>query len=118
MISGIEGAYHSNYKTRVEHEIGTHNQSINKSRLPSYTINSLMAAHGLERADYLSLDTQTSELDVLRAYDAKKHPIRIIGLDFNGCNQAELLTWFRLNGYKQVWKHACADDYLFERSTV
>lgn len=118
MLSGVEGGYHPDYQRRVSKEISDHNQQTEVVNLECKTINGLMDSYGLTNADYLSLDTQTSELKVLRSYDSKKNPVKCIGFDGNGINKSELHTWFTENGYKLVWKHDTADEYLYIRDDI
>lgn len=116
MLSGIEEAYHPSQKERVNKEITQFNQTVEKIKLPCKTINSLMDTKNLKKADFLSLDVQTAELQVLKAYDPVKNPIKAILLDMNGSNQTELIKWFRDNNYKLYWKHPEIDEHIFVHS--
>jgi FkbM family methyltransferase len=114
MLSGIEEGYNAAHKARVNKEIADHKQETVKLKVMCKTINSLLNAFELPKVDILSLDTQTSELAVLQAYDPIKNPIKAILLDFNSSpNRADLEEWFAMNGYKLYWKHQHADEHLF-----
>lgn len=113
MLSAIKDSYHPTYNNRVLSEIQQHGQHISVYPLDCYTINDLMDKNTMKSADYLSLDTQSSELEVLQVYNVEKNPIKVIGLDTNSVNENEIKTWFAENGYVQYWKHGSADDYLF-----
>lgn len=112
-LSGIEAAYAPSHKERANREIAQHNLKTQTVRLPCKTINGLMEAYNLTRADYLSLDVQSAELRVLRAYDPKKNPIKCISLDLNGCNAEEIEEWFKVNGYIEHWRHQSADEVMY-----
>lgn len=113
MISGIKDSYQPSFKNRVNKEIQDYKQSISIQRVPCITINALFDSFGLEKADYMSLDTVTSEYDVLKVYDCNKHPIKIISMDYNGLNQKELDEWFMINGYILYWKCPNSDERIF-----
>lgn len=113
MISGIKNGYHSIFKNRIDKEIQDHKQTISIQRIPCITINALFDSFGLEKADYMSLDTVTSEYEILKAYDCKKHPIKIISIDYNGINEKELNEWFTTNGYVLYWKCSNSDERIF-----
>jgi len=113
MLSGIAEAYHEKMKERIYREMKGENQTSTTLKVHCKTINGLLETKGWPGVDYLSLDTLTSELEILKAYDPKKHPIKVISLDTNGCNSEELELWFKSNGYEQYWKHAQADEYVY-----
>jgi len=113
MISNINSACHPSYLDRIKREIDQHNQEIINIKVPCLTLNSLLDCYNITKADYLSLDTITSELKVLQAYNVNDNPIKIISLDFNNINTDELKKWFQENGYRQLWKNDKVDEYIF-----
>ncbi len=113
MLSGIEEAYHPSCLSRIGNEMRQHNQKAEIVKLPCLTINGLMEKYHLRQADYLSLDVQSAELQVLKAYDPTKNPIKCVSLDTNRINTDEIHAWFVDHGYKLHWKHKVADEYMF-----
>lgn len=119
MLSGVIKDFHPNHLRRANDEIRDRKQETQDVILPCKTLNTLLAEAGLTKGiDLLSLDTQSTELSVLKAYDPKRHPIKAILLDSNGYNKNELELWFRLNGYQQHWKHQHADEILWIDPTL
>lgn len=111
MLSSVK--HYSDFQKRVEHEIKDRNQTTKILRMPCLTLNTLMKVYNIKSADYLSLSAVTCELDILKEYDVKKNPIKIISLDFNGTNKMELLNWFNDNNYTLYWKHSNSDEHIF-----
>lgn len=118
MISGINDKFAPNYRKRIDNEINQHKQTTEIVKTICYRLDGLMEKVKITKADYLSLDTQTSELEVLQAFDPSKYPIKIIGLDTNGNNTQEIIDWFETKGYSILWKGDRADDYLFINKTL
>lgn len=113
MLSGLVDGYNSKMLARVDNEIKHFNQKTEKIMVPCLTLNSLLEKYNVKQVDYLSLDTMSSELDVLKAYDPSKHPCKIISLDTNGVNDQEIKDWFSSNGYVQAWKCDNSDEYIY-----
>ncbi len=125
MMSGLKDKIHPDIKQRINSEI-TFAQSAHKDGSTSYncktdlieveckTLNQLIQDYNLPQIDYLSLDTQSSELQVLKSYYCKKNPIKVISLDYNGVNSKELDDWFHKNNYTLIWKCPNSDEHVFK----
>lgn len=113
MLSGIEEEYHPIHRERVNNEIKQFNQKVEYNKIKCETINSLMSLYNIKHADLLSLDGQSAELEILKAYNVKQNPIKAILLDTNGYNKEELAHWFNSNGYELYWNSNKNDEYLY-----
>lgn len=74
-------------------------------KVPTITLNDLLAEHEAPKTiDYLSLDTEGSELDILRTFDFERYQVAIITVEHN-YNQGKLLELKNLmesHGFVQV----------------
>lgn len=113
MLSSISDAIHPLHKERIDREIQQYNQKTELRNIPCMTLNGVMELHNMKRADFLSLDVQTAELSVLKAYDPSKNPIKVIVHDTNGINKDELFLWFTSTGYSLHWKSPKADEFMW-----
>jgi FkbM family methyltransferase len=113
LLSGIKEAYHPKILQRVNNEIQHFTQKVDIKTYECLTLNSIINKYGYTNIDYLSLDTQSCELDILKSYDPSKNSIKIISLDTNGLNTDELFKWFDDNNYIKYWKSDVADEYVF-----
>jgi len=113
MLSCIKEDSHPYHKERIQREISQYNQQVETIKVPCKTINSLLNSFNIERVDILSLDVQSIELLVLKAYNVQKNPCKVIILDTNSINTDEIKEWFATNGYKLYWKHSVSDEYIF-----
>lgn len=118
MLSAIQGAAHPLHIARTQGEINQHKQKVETLNLPCMTLNEVMKSHNIKQADFLSLDAQTAELAILKAYDPIANPIKVIVLDTNGVNEDELSQWFNLSGYSLHWKSPNADEYMWLNSRL
>lgn len=72
----------------------------------------LLAAHGAPRdIDYLSIDTEGSELHILENFDFSKHRFWIVTCEHNyGGNRAKISDLLGRNGYRQVFEKTSRFD--------
>lgn len=68
-------------------------------RFPLITV---LRQAGLDFVDYLSLDVEGSEMDVLRGYPFDQIPIDTIGVEDNDANNIELVELLLSKGYEHV----------------
>ena len=52
-----------------------------EAKIEAVTLNSILENTGIEKIDFLSIDTEGTELDVLRGFDIKKYKPRLILLE-------------------------------------
>jgi len=91
-LSGLATALDETQDKRI---IG---HKINKLHLPGFRLETLLKKHGVEKVDFLSIDTEGSELAILRNFDWAQVKIDVICVEntYHGDLLAELL--YR-NGY-------------------
>lgn len=73
-------------------------------RLETISLLDLLKAHGAPPVvDYLSIDTEGSEYEILEAFDFASHDVRLITVEHNhGPNQAKLHALLSAKGYRQT----------------
>lgn len=113
MLSGINDNIHPKHRERINKEVSDYKQKTEIIKLPCKTLNSLMTEYNLPKVDLLSLDAQTAEFSILKAYDPLHSPIKAILLDFNGINKDEISNWFSEHDYNLYWKSECSDEVLY-----
>ena len=55
--------------------------NITRSKVPCSTLDTLLTTHGFEHVDYLAVDTEGSELEVLRSLDWERTPPRVVQVE-------------------------------------
>lgn len=92
----------------------------------SSTLNILLNKHNIDKIDYLSIDVEGHELDILNGFDIKKYQPDIVSIEFLDLNlekfefhynnienviNSEIYKYFISNNYKFInWNHA---DLIF-----
>jgi FkbM family methyltransferase len=82
------------------------------------SLNDLLSLHSAPRAiDYLSIDTEGSELEILQAFDFSKHSFQVITLEHNydRLNRGKLHHLLTSNGYVRKFENLSLFDdwYVF-----
>ncbi|MEX0969587.1 MAG: FkbM family methyltransferase [Paracoccaceae bacterium] len=80
--------------------------TLTTSTVRCVSINDILAEHGIGAIDFVSLDIEGGELDVLREFDFKAHPVRAWAIE-NSQHGDELQKFMSDKGYALV-------DYLGE----
>jgi FkbM family methyltransferase len=74
-------------------------------QVETVTLCDLLETHGAPRCiDYLSIDTEGSELDILQSFDLTKWDVRLLSVEHNGGRQAEPLD-------RLMYKHGYEKRY-------
>jgi FkbM family methyltransferase len=114
MLSGIEEAYNPLHLERINREIKQYGGQTQQITVPCYTLSSIFDQHNLKTIDYLSIDTEGSELQVLEGVDFTQVHINVVNFEVNyPCSKEhrqiqELLTkngfdfWLRVE-FDEVW---------------
>ena len=83
MLSGIVKSYDPRHLDRLKFEIVRDGGSYEIKKVPSVTLNKMLKLYDIKYVDFLSLDTEGSELDILRAIDFEKVYIHVISVENN-----------------------------------
>jgi FkbM family methyltransferase len=82
-LSGITEYYHEKYPERIEEEINFFGGSKEIIQIKTKTLNSVLEEHGYGVIDFMSLDTEGSELKILRGLDFNRFKVRVIAMENN-----------------------------------
>ena len=86
-------------------------------RVAAITLDDLLTRHCAPQViDYLSLDTEGSEFDILQAVDFDKHIFRCITVEHNGvlANRFRIAVLLIRHGYKLQQESGFDDWYIFQ----
>ena len=93
MLSGMASTYDQRQLDIVIRDINYYGGCKNFS-VPSVTLSSILDQHSVNHIDFLSVDTEGSELEILQSIDYKKYSIDVITVENNYSNSkiGEFLT--------------------------
>lgn len=77
------------------------------------TVNSLLEQHNIYEVDYLSLDTEGNELDILKSIDYTKYKIKYLTIEHGECEQyqKEIYAFLSNQGFNRVRINRWDDEY-------
>ena len=81
-------------------------------KLQTIKLSSILEKYDIVNIDFLSIDTEGSELDILKVLDFNKYNINVITIEDN-YNDPKLMTFFIERGYEFVKKINC--DKIFKK---
>jgi FkbM family methyltransferase len=76
------------------------------AEVKTISLHDLLESYGApHRIDYLSIDTEGSEVEILAAFDFSKWDLRTVTVEHNGTiAEKRLNKLFRRNGYRRMWR--------------
>ena len=83
MLSGILDTYDSNHVKRIEKECESMKGSYEDIEIRCYDINNLLETNKFYKIDFLSIDTEGSEFEILKKIDFEKFDIEVIVVENN-----------------------------------
>lgn len=113
MLSGLVDKYHPQHLDRVRQELSMpqYEGSAAVIDVDCFLLNDLLEQHALYHIDYLSLDTEGGELDILKAIDFSTFVIDVIDVENNYQDQ-ELVDFLVSKGYRLIAHIGCDDIFV------
>lgn len=78
--------------------------------VPTYTLDHILEKHKIRRINYLTIDTEGGELEILQSVNYRKYDIDLIGCE-NNYKSLEIDSYLRKQGYRMVAKIGCDEMY-------
>lgn len=114
MLSGFQEAYDPRHLARLEREVRERHQRVESIPVPARRLTGLLDEIGVRVVHYLGVDTEGSELDVLRGADLEHREVELISVEDNYddgiCND-----YLKGLGYRFLGR-VCLDDFWGRRS--
>lgn len=82
-LSGIMDSFHKKHLERIDREIAEAEGSRQVTEVPCFPLGDLLKKHGITRVDYVSIDTEGSELEILKAIDFSQLEIGCVSVENN-----------------------------------
>jgi len=101
MLSGIPEKYDPRHKRRVRKNLKRQRATAEEITVPCFRLDSLLKQHAIDHVDYLSIDTEGGELDILRSIDLDAIQVEILSVENNYFND-EVECYLVGQGYRLV----------------
>ena len=108
MLSGILTEYDPKHIERIEKDIREAGGSREIVKIPSRSLTSILEENNIVNINYLSVDTEGSELSVLKSIDFNKFNIEVISVENN--NYHDYVKDFLISKNYQFILKVCADE--------
>jgi FkbM family methyltransferase len=112
MLSGLVNEYTDSQLNRIKSETSIHGGSTEIIKVPSKTLNSILQDNNIINIDYLSIDTEGSEFNVLQSLDLEKYKVKIISVENSGNGQI-ILNYLKQYNYNFI-QNICGDDIFIK----
>lgn len=83
MLSGLTEKYDPAHLVRIQEDILRYGGACEEMTVPCFSFNQLMEKHGISHIDFLSVDTEGGEFDILSSIDYEKYSIDVITVEDN-----------------------------------
>ena len=103
MLSGIEKEYPAQHKQRIANELGA-NGKTSVYTFPCVNLNTILEKNGITKVDYLKIDTEGSELEILKSIDFSSIDIAVIDVEAN-YGSIGFENFLIPLGYKKLLQH-------------
>lgn len=109
MLSGPAKSYDPRHFERLKREVARDGGSITIKKVPCVPLNKILDQYAISVVDFLSLDTEGSELEILRSIDFNKVYIYAIAVE-NNFYEPYIQEFLESKGFKFVEKLENQDD--------
>jgi FkbM family methyltransferase len=83
MLSGLIKDFHPDHKKRINEEVARNVDKAYKQKVNSKPLHLILQENNISRVNYLSIDTEGSELSIIKGIDFSKTNIDLISLEVN-----------------------------------
>jgi FkbM family methyltransferase len=110
-LSGLVSKYDPRHLQRVHQEIGKTGSQTRELQVRCCTFDQLMEENAVGVIDYLSIDTEGGELDLLKTINFERFSIKVISVE-NAFADGHFEATMNKNGYDLVAVIGCDDIYV------
>jgi FkbM family methyltransferase len=115
MLSGIIEKYDPKHRQRIELETSNGAGFYKEITVKCYALNALLEANEFYHIDYISIDTEGGELDILKSIDFERFTIDVIDVE-NNYDDPEFERFLRTKGYRKLTDVPYSGDEIYVRS--
>ena len=101
MLSGLVDKYHQKHLKRIDDEINEFSGEKNYIQVPCYRLEDIMKEYKLNKIDYLNIDIEGGEFDLLRSINFDNIEIDVIGVE-NNYKEDKIKNYLHGYGYSLI----------------
>lgn len=108
MLSGVVDAYETQHAERVKRELREYGGKAEVVKVPNYLFNEVVAQTHI---DYVSIDVEGSEYDILKSIDFKKYTVKVISVE-NPYNNRAMHSYLQASGFEFLQTVGADDIFI------
>lgn len=108
MLSGLKSKYDARHLDRLYKELAEHGGKVTEIPIQCYDVNEVFKKYNFYEIDFISIDTEGGELEILKAIDFDTFQIKVITVE-NAYQSAEYAQFMETKNFEKV-KHLEADE--------
>jgi FkbM family methyltransferase len=117
MLSGITDEYHPSHPKRIVNEISINDGTYENIMVPSCRLEVILDMCSVKVVDFLSIDTEGSEMTILKSIDLDKYHINIIAVEYNYPDtETEMLNFLESKGF--IFLIKTGGDLIFYNNLI
>ena len=101
MLSGIPEKYDERHKRRIRRNLKRQKSTAEEITVPCYRLDTVLRQNRIDRIDYLSIDTEGGELDILKSIDLDALSVEIVSVENNYFTH-DIEEYMSSRGYRMV----------------
>lgn len=110
MLSGIQFTYDDRHKARIEKTIKQFGGAYEEIEVPSITILEILDKEKFNQIDFLSIDTEGNEINILRSFPFSRMKPKVIVVE-NNFQESEIQNLLKDQGYVKCMNLESDDIY-------
>lgn len=110
-LSGRVACYDARHLERVKRECSTANAAASNVAVRCTRLSSVLSAQNVQHVDFLSLDVEGAELDVLKSVDWDATSFSVLLIE-NNYSDTSVERFLEANGYRKAERLFCDDVYV------
>ena len=110
MLSGIVSLMKEDHFNRIDSAIQESGGYKEVTQIEALNPITFLNRYSISHIDYLSIDTEGSEIEILKHFDFKKINVKVIGVE-NGSRSPEIFDYLNHTGYKLEACVGCDEIY-------
>lgn len=101
MLSGLVSTYAPQHLLRLKNNIAKYGGSYEIVKIPTVRLNDVLKQYNINSIDYLSLDTEGSELEILQSIDYQLVTINVMSVE-NNYHDPHIKSFLEPKGFKMI----------------
>lgn len=114
MFSGFIDKYDPRHVKRIFNDLEYNEGTFEIIEVQTYRLNPILEKNNIYNIDFLSLDTEGGELDILKSIDFDRFHIKVITVE-NNYGDNYIFSFLTSKGYKKLINLGCDELYILEK---